>query len=341
VTLQWTANWNMKGNGYGYSTHQRMLRAALEAQGVVMCDDADIAVHIVVPSGFLPIFAKFNILYTMYEGETIPDDWIAPLRLADLVVVPCTHNVHVFQKYTDAPVVHCWEGVDTAKFSYVTRAKPRDLKKFRFLWVGASNPRKGYEHTAGAWAVFEKEYPKEWENCELIFKTTQQTKEERLVPFPAHHVKVETHDYTIDELIRLYHSAHAFLFPTMGEGFGLTLAEAMSTGLPCVYTPWSGPNDFISEREGYPLRFNMKETATIKLENDGTRHPYHTTTSVSVDIKHLARRMAQVYADYDEALARGRRAAERIRRDITWEKSARSFIEIVERYAMRSKERAA
>lgn len=341
MKLQWTANWNMKGNGYGYSTHQRMLRAALEAQGVQMSDDADVAVHIVVPTGFMPIYKKFNVLYTMYEGETLPADWVPPLRLADLVVVPCTHNVRVFERYTDAPVVVCWEGVDVERFTFHERKAPREPDPFIFLWVGASNPRKGYEHVALAWSIFMKKYPKEWARCKLIMKTTQVTKDERLVRFAAHHVDVDTRDYSTENLVGLYHYANAFLFPTMGEGFGLTLAEAMATGLPCVFTPWSGPNDFISDAEGYSLRFKMKDTGTIRVLDDGTRENYHTTTSVSVDCEHLAQRMAQVFAGYGAALDKGRRAAARIRRDITWEKSARSFIEIIQRYTGKKQEAAA
>jgi len=334
VKLQWTANYNMKGNGYGYSTHQRMLRAGLEAQGVVMSDDSDVAVHIVVPTGFLPIFGKFNVLYTMYEGETLPDEWVPPLQLADLIVVPCTHNKRVFEKYTDRPVVVCWEGVDVERFAFVERKFPVG-EPFRFLWVGASNPRKGYEHVALAWSIFMKKYPAEWKRSLLVMKTTQQTKEERLVPFAGHHVYVDTRDYSMENLVELYHICHAFLFPTMGEGFGLTLAEAMSTGLPCIYTPWSGPRDFVGDKEGYTLKFCMKDVRTVKLNDDGSRSIYHTTPAVSVDVDHLARRMAQVYSDYDEALTRGSAAAARIRRDITWGKSARSFMDIIERFTGR------
>ncbi|MCK9569955.1 glycosyltransferase [Candidatus Pacearchaeota archaeon] len=328
MKLQWTANYNMKGNGYGYSTHQRMLRAALEAQGVEISDAADIAVHIVVPTGFLPIFGKYNVLYTMYEGETLPPEWVPPLQLADLIVVPCRHNKHVFEKYTDKPVVVCWEGVDVERFAYVTRTFPKG-EPFRYLWVGASNPRKGYEHVALGWQIFEHKYRAEWKRSVLVMKTTQQTKEERVVPFAEHHVYVDTRDYSTENLVALYGISHAFLFPTMGEGFGLTLAEAMATGLPCIYTPWSGPNDFISEREGYTLKFSMKDVRTVKLNDDGSRSIYHSTPAVSPDPEHLARRMAQVYSDYDEALRRGRAAAARIRRDITWDKSARSFMALI------------
>lgn len=332
MRLHWTADWNMIGNGFGYSTHQRMLRAALERAGVEMSPDSPVAVHIIVPPNFEPVPGKFNILYTMYEGQVLPDEWIMPVQLADLVVVPCRHNMAVFKQYTDRPVEYCWEGVDTDQFAFVERTFPKAPEPFRYLWVGASNPRKGYEHVCLAWAMFLQEHPKEAARSVLVMKTTQDDRKERLVRFPSGNAYVDTRVYSLQNLAALYQISHCFLFPTMGEGFGLTLAEAMSTGLPCIYTDWSGPKDFISEREGYPLRFVMKETGTVKRLAIGKTVDYHRTISVSADVEHLVRRMVQVQADYAEALRRGRRAAERIRRDITWERSAESFMDIVERH---------
>jgi glycosyltransferase involved in cell wall biosynthesis len=332
MRLQWASNWDMVGNGFGYSMHQKMLRAGLEKLGVEVIDSADVAVHIVVPTGFTPIPGKFNVLYTMYEGETIPEDWIQPLQFADLIVVPCSHNVHVFRKYTDRPIEVCLEGVDIEKFPFVERKAPVPPEAFLFLYNGASNPRKGYEHVALAWEQFWRKYPKEFARSWLFMKTTQSTRAERSVNAKDAHCTVDTRKYSVENLAQLYASANCFLFPSMGEGFGLTLAEAMCTGLPCIYTPWSGPKDFITEREGYPLRFKMFETRTVKTEADGSRTDYHRTTCVSADIDHLVRRMVQVIHGYDEALTRGRRAAEVVRDRLKWSDSALSFARIMEKY---------
>lgn len=331
MRLQWTANWNEIGNAFGYSNHQRSLRAALETEGVEITDDADIAVHIVVPTGFYPVPGKRQVLYTMYEGATIPEPWIEPIQRADLIVVPCSHNARLFRRYTDRPIEVCLEGVDAEAFAYKERRKPL-AGDFTYLWVGASNPRKGFEHLGQAWAVFRHKYRDAWSQSRLIFLTSRTDKAEQLIAHARERFFIDTRVYSVENLVQMYHFAHAFVFPTLGEGFGLTLAEAMSTGLPCIYTPWSGPKDFISEREGYPLKFSMMEIHTVQAGDDGKLTPYHTMPGANPDTDHLARRMAQVFYGYGDALARGKRAAERVRRELTWRHSALRFKEIITKH---------
>ncbi len=302
-----------------------------------MTEDSDVAVSIVTPDSYKPIPGKFNILYTMYECTTIPDSWKNPLQQADLIVVPCEHNKKLFQNYTKLPIEVCWEGVDLETFTYSDR---KDLSKdpFIFLWVGASNPRKGYEHVVISWRLFTEKHP-DW-NCVLYMKTTQLTRDERLVNVGGNAfvdtrflpLKKEAGDNT-PTMNELYHMAHAFLLPSMGEGFGLTLAEAMSTGLPCIYTPWSGVVDFCSNHEGYPVKWRFVDITTKKIVAEtGKGRVVHKSQAASADIDSIIEQMERICLDYNHALKKGRRAYERIKKDITWNKSAKSFIKILEKY---------
>jgi len=126
--------------------------------------------------------------------------------------------------------------------------------------------------------------------------------------------------------------------PSMGEGFGLTLAEAMSTGLPCIYTPWSGPVDFCSFKEGYPVKWKFIPIRTIALNSKGERGGIkYESMAASAIPESIVNQMERIYLAYDTALKKGKRAAERIRKDITWEKSANSFIKIINKYTKEKK----
>jgi glycosyltransferase involved in cell wall biosynthesis len=319
----------MKGNGYGYSNHTRQMKAALERLGVELSADAEIAVHIVVPTGFHPIPGKYNVLFTMYECATLPPKWISHVNEADLVVVPCEHNKRLFAQYTDLPIEVCQEGIEPERFQFYQRSAPTD-RPFCFLWVGASNPRKGYEHIILAWQQWMERHPEESAKSCLIMKTTQITREERLVR--ASNVFVDTRDYSLENLITLYQFAHAFLFPTMGEGWGLTLHEAVATGLPAIYTPWSGVNDFMPRQYAYPLKFRMRTIRTMESLPDGTQRPYHSAPAASADVDHMVRRMLQVYHGYDRALEMGRKASEHVR-GLTWDRAGIRLAEIIAKYS--------
>ena len=338
MKLQWASNFDDIGNALGYTTHQKNLKKALENAGVEITDDAKVAVTIITPECFIPVPDKFNILYTMYECTSIPDHWIKPLQTADMLVVPCTHNKKLFRRYYKGPIEVCWEGVDVEKFTYKERKKNNP---FIFLWVGASNPRKGYEHVVESWRRFTAKHPM-WP-CILYMKTTQKTRPERfeqvgpdayidtrLLPLE----KEEEANVNIPSLIELYHMANAFLLPSMGEGFGLTLAEAMATGLPCIYTPWSGPVDFCSHKEGYPVKWEFTKVRTVGINQKGepTGEIRSESKAASADPDSIVNEMERIILEYEYALSKGKKASERIRRDITWEKSAASFIKIVEKF---------
>ncbi len=318
------------GNGYGYSMHTKMLHEACLRAGSTDDYRAQTAIHIITPNKYHPIPGKRNVLYTMYECTTLPDDWIEPIQGADLIVVPCRQNRDLFKQYTKAPVEVCWEGVNTEAFPFVERKMPF-VSRFVFLWVGAPNPRKGFEHVGAAWDGLRASgrMPK---NAWLYCKSTGVERENIVEERAGMRVTIDTRNLSVAELFGLYRDAHAFALPSMGEGFGLTLAEAMSTGLPCIYTPWGGPRDFIDETCGYPVKWEFSPVTTMKVGEDGKRTMHQKTYAAYADVNDIMRRMEQIYYGYDTALAKGRRAAKRIRDGFTWDISARSFLDIISRY---------
>ena len=52
--------------------------------------------------------------------------------------------------------------------------------------------------------------------------------------------------------------------------------------------------------------------------------------AASPDIRHIVKQMINIYENYDIALEKGKLAAERIRREITWDISAKRFIDILQ-----------
>jgi glycosyltransferase involved in cell wall biosynthesis len=134
----------------------------------------------------------------------------------------------------------------------------------------------------------------------------------------------------LHEIVNLYSAAHCFVFPTRGEGWGITLTDALTSGLPSIWTSCTAMLDYADAEIGYPL-------TSLKIESVGTfmgpsalGRPMMGSVA---DENEIIARMEEVYANYLAALERGRKASERMTQHWTWANAAEKFIAILEKYA--------
>ena len=108
-----------------------------------------------------------------------------------------------------------------------------------FLFVGTLEPRKNLEGVLRAYDLFLEGAGRPAEACpSLLFVGARGWGDSRLRPAmqrlqAAGHLEVR--DYCDpDQLWGLYRSAHGLLFPSLHEGFGFPILEAMAAGLPVL-----------------------------------------------------------------------------------------------------------
>lgn len=357
----WALHYWNTGNSYGYS---RMNVRLFEAMAPFVQYDPD-AQDVI--SASLPKYAapkeegRYNYVLTMWEHDPIPKIWIDLLReRADHIIVPCSHNKELFKRALPGiPVSVCRLGVDVDIFTAVERREPKRGERFRVLFCGAANPRKGYEVASLAAQAFCKKDP----TIEFYFKTTVNagnieehkrkledkpgylmaeldrigvdfdTFKERVINRPDigstvlemgphKNIIMDTRDLSTDELVELYHSAHVFIYPSFGEGFGLTVAEAMSTGCPVVSIDHTGTGDFVDSRVAYPVASEPIDVTLPQYDN-------MTVTALRPDYKDLITGIYLAREDYQKAIGKGRRAARRIREKYTWKRAGRRLAEIL------------
>lgn len=119
-------------------------------------------------------------------------------------------------------------GVDTSKF----QGKKRRSEKTTLLFVGPLIKRKGVEYLIKAFKEIENKDVK----LILIGQGRERKKLESLVKRLGLK-NVEFKGYLEDEeLIKHYNMADIFVLPSLKEGFGQVLLEAMTCGLPIVAT---------------------------------------------------------------------------------------------------------
>lgn len=110
------------------------------------------------------------------------------------------------------------------------------------------------------------------------------------------------------ELASLIQASDCYVSLHRSEGYGLTIAEAMSLGKPAIATGYSGNIDFMTADNSYLVDFRM-----IRLQRD--HGPYLAGFSwADPDLDHAASLMAEVAANRRAAAAKGARAKEDLQR---------------------------
>jgi glycosyltransferase involved in cell wall biosynthesis len=100
----------------------------------------------------------------------------------------------------------------------------------------------------------------------------------------------------------LYKAADAFVLPTRGEGWGRPVVEAMAMALPVIVTNWSGPTEYLTEENGYPL--------AVDRLTEVTEGPFKGHLCAEPSVDHLRALMRHVFGDREEARSRGKKARE-------------------------------
>jgi glycosyltransferase involved in cell wall biosynthesis len=267
----------------------------------------------------------------MFETDRLPSGWVDRLNAMDYVWVPTAFHRTIFIDGGVEPqkVVVIPEPVDTEFFSpsHAATSKPFVFpledpsrpRPFRFLSIFKFEERK-------AWTVLLEAFLREFAQEEstagdqevaLYILTAAYHSaadfQERIDTFldmlawdarPKHlpPVRLIQSGVPSDRMPALYDGADAFVLPSRGEGWGRPHVEAMSMGLPLIATEWSGPSEYMTHENSYPLRHDSLVTIA-----DGA-FAGHRWAQPSVS--HLRELMREVVNNPDAAQLKGVRARE-------------------------------
>lgn len=235
----------LRNSGRGYFKFAYYLHRALRAlEGVRVVDAGQLepahprlALHLCPPHAYRPIPGKRNVVFSMHEGDALSDEDVERLQAAEARLVPSAYCEAVWRAHgLSARVVPL--GVADELLEGDASRPVLTPRRLRFLWLGSKHERKGWPLLGPAW---ELSGASQRDDAELYIKTVGDGSVQR-----HGNVTIDQRDLEELELGELYRSADAFLFPSLGEGFGLPALEAMASGCLVVAPEASGLTEFVS-----------------------------------------------------------------------------------------------
>lgn len=270
----------------------------------------------------LNTFPKYIIGRSMYESTVLPASWGEHIKAdskhggVDAVWVPAQFLIKAFRDHGSPAksIITMPEAVDTAIFDPSKASPIKDGefglhldKRFNFYSVFKFEPRKGWDVLLDAyWSEFKRSEPvtltiqtylpgygdKTHSTSQLAVILQQFARQKGFNIDDSAVVNVITEFIPLKDMPRMYHSMSAFVLPTRGEGWGLPIIEAMAMGCPTIATNFSGPTEFMTETNSYPIRVE-------RMTDDGYAIP---------SVYHLRQLMRHVFQNQQDAHAKGAQA---------------------------------
>jgi len=201
---------------------------------------------------FTNLFAmcKKKYLHILWETSPLPVSWkwLWDSDIFDGFFTPSRFFKELIERETKKPVFYTPYYVEVSN-------KPIDIElkknedKFTILFIGQVTRRKGIEDAITAYV---RTFNLFKNNTQLILKCFRLSKYEDdiedIISSICHQNTLSTENLKIfvldenlskQEIFDLYSKSSILLMPSRGEGFALPPAEAMSIGIPVIYTNWS------------------------------------------------------------------------------------------------------
>lgn len=311
-----------QGGKDGYSLASARLISELKKLDILAqthYDNQKVAILFHNPYSISRIESPYKIIYTMFESDKIPDDWKGYLDLADEVLVPSRWCQSVFKKAgVESRVVPL--GYDSSIFTYTEREnKAKAHKPFVFLHYNAFNIRKGFPEVFKAFVdEFDPSEP-----VKMIFKTTVSP-----IPLPITkekypNIEIISGKTTETDLVDIIDRSDCFVFPSRGEGFGITPLECMATGMPAIVPNAHGISEYFNSEYMYEVKVGATCPALYsRYKNQDVGK------MVVCDVPDLRARMRWVYEHQDEAQAMGKKASEYVKK-WTFVNTAKQMADII------------
>jgi glycosyltransferase involved in cell wall biosynthesis len=294
---------------------------------------SDINIHL-FPDLFASRLQGQKLYWAVFESTRPPADFLNWFALFDRVISPSRWGRDCMIGF-GAPsdrVTVIPEGVDPWVYHPYTKRSKKEL--IRFLMVGKYESRKGYEVALQAFELaFEKNPRMElWVKPDWLNGHHAQVHPEFVRLAQRYHhlpITVVNGILSTDQMISLYQDASYLLFPSLCEGWGLPLIEAMASGLPVICCEHGGQSEYLNPVKD-KLIFIPYTLSPINCETWKKWYPHADGDYgkwASIDPAILANLL--LHAANGDHIEKAFEAAQFIRKEFSWERSVDALMNFI------------
>lgn len=225
---------------------------------------------------------KINSLF--WETDKVPDMWLEIFKkdIFNQIIVSCEWNQKVFADQTSIKTDIIYPYV----YDYYDLKQKNKKNKFRIFSMSQWQHRKGFD-------ILLKAYYQEFfdqDDVELLIKTyrgetakgSSEEKEKQIIAqeiianknsclhygkLPSSKVLLKTGFCSKEEIKKFYEEADVFCASSRGEGFGLTIAQAILSGVPVVVPNLGGHLDFVDRDNSFLIESRFESAHNMPFEN--------------------------------------------------------------------------
>ena len=252
----------------------------------------DLSFQIQLPNEWDPNIAKYNVGITAaVETDKCNPEWINSCNKMDKVIVPSNHTK---KSLTSSGILN--KEIEVIPESFYDCLLEKENEKslnlefstnFNFLIFGqitGFNPFADRKNTFFAIKWLCEEFSND-SDVGIVIKTNQGTNssrdrhmtskmldqllsEVRRGPYPKIHMLHGSLQQNEIQHVYQHPKIKALISATRGEGYGLPILEAATTGLPVIATNWSGHLDFMNNGKFIQLDYKLANIHDSRIDNN-------------------------------------------------------------------------
>lgn len=209
--------------------------------------------------------SHYNIAYWLWELDEFPNEWLNCTHILDEIWTPSEFISESIRKKTNKPVITVpYHVMAPTKDEYDRVYFGLHEDEFLFLTMfdcGSMMERKNPQAVVKA---FDKAFDAQEKKPGLVIKingaTSADMKKIKEYINGKSNIYLINQIFTKVEINSLIKCVNTVVSLHKAEGFGLVMAEAMLSGVPCIATNWSANTEFMDSRTACMVDYELVKT---------------------------------------------------------------------------------